>query len=134
MRKAFFFILLLVFMAGCSAGTPPTAETGTLTAGAQEVGGVILGGGDQTPEGLMDTPRVFIYQVRLDAGEEINVTYTAFPPGPAGQDLPSPKLVFNNGAVTKGEYLVAKGTYDPETKTLTVATETDFIETYSKKP
>jgi hypothetical protein len=33
-----------------------------------------------------------------------------------------------------GDYLIARGTYDQETKTLTVAAEGDFIETFKEKP
>ena len=104
-----------------------------LKSGAQKIGGVVLGGGDQTPEGLMDAPRTFLYQVRLDSGEEINITYTSYPPTPAGEKS-AIALTFFEGVINPGNYLVANGTYDAESKTLTVAKEGDSIETFAKKP
>ena len=123
---------------GCTPSPPPekieVPSFVPLTAGVQVIWGYILGGGDQTPEGLLDAPRTFIYQVRLDSWEEINVSYTAYPPSPVSQDQPGPQLTFYNGAITSGDYLVAQGTYDAATQTLNVALETDFIETFSEKP
>lgn len=102
-----------------------------LSAGVQEIAGVVIGGGDTTPEGLMDAPRTFIYQVRLESGEEINLTYTAYPPSPVNENQPGPKLTFQSGTIIIGDQITARGTYDPSTRTLTVALETDFINTYS---
>jgi len=102
-----------------------------LSAGVQEVSGVVIGGGDTTPEGLLDAPRIFIYQVRLESGEEINLTYTAYPPSPASENQPGPKLTFQSGTINIGDQITARGTYDPSTQTLIVALETDFINTYS---
>jgi hypothetical protein len=105
-----------------------------LSAGVQEIGGVVISGGDTTPEGLLDAPRTFIYQVLLDTGEEINVTFTANPPSPIDQTQPVPKLTFYAGTINVGDYLVARGTYDLASRTLAVALEADFIETFAKKP
>ena len=38
------------------------------------------------------------------------------------------------GVINVGDYLAARGTYDPATNTLTVVQETDFIQTYPQKP
>ncbi|HNT55402.1 MAG TPA: hypothetical protein PKG95_11855 [Anaerolineaceae bacterium] len=110
----------------------PTASP--LTSGLQTIGGVVLGGGDQSPPGLMGGPVTFVYQVRLDGGDEINVTYTTLPPSPAADAQPHPRLSFHAGVITIGDYLTARGDYNAETRTLTVATADDFIETFTQKP
>ena len=144
MKNKSFFILILVvvlIISGCAQVTPEpdSSSEGKATAmpvlksGVQKISGVVLGGGDQTPEGLMDAPRTFLYQVRLDSGEEINVTYTSYPPTPAGEKS-AITLTFFEGVVNSGNYLVANGTYDAKSKTLTVAKEGDSIETFAKKP
>jgi len=102
-----------------------------LSAGVQEIAGVVIGGGDQTPEGLLDAPRTFLYQVKLESGEEINLTYTTSPPSPVNENQPKPKLSFQSGIINIGDQITARGTYDPTTQTLTVALETDFINSYS---
>jgi len=138
----FIILMGLLVLAGCAPNTttPMPDSTGNedktvpLQAGVQEIGGVVLGGGDQTPEGLLGGPVTYLYQVRLDGGEEIQVTYTAFPPSPAGQAQPAPRLTFHAGVINVGDYLAARGTYDPATNTLTVVQETDFIQTYPQKP
>ncbi|MCJ7694308.1 MAG: hypothetical protein MUO40_02680 [Anaerolineaceae bacterium] len=131
-------ILVALGLSSCRQSNPPQKTElpsfVPLSAGAQVVWGVVLGGGDQTPEGLMDAPRTFIYQVRLDSGEEINVSYTAYPPSPSDEGQPAPKLTFYNGVISAGDYLVAQGTYDTDTRTLNVAHEPDFIETFIEKP
>ena len=103
-----------------------------LSAGEQQVVGVVLSGGDQTPEGLMGGPRIFAYQVQLDSGEVITVEYTAYPPSPAGDSEPRPRLNFHAGTIKLGDRLIAQGTYDPTKETLTIEAETDFIETFIK--
>ena len=143
MRKLIIISLFLMALSSCSStnGLKPQstekAERPTLiplSAGVQEISGIVLGGGDQTPEGLFDAPRTYIYQVRLDSGEEINVTYTAYPPSPVSQNQSSPRLTFHAGTINAGDYLTAHGTYDSVSKILTVALETDSIETYPEKP
>lgn len=130
MQKVLTVLLLMVLLTGCSSA----AEPKELNSGVQEVGGTVLGGGDQTPEGLMDAPRTFIYQVKLDSGEEINFSYTAYPPSPVNENQTGPKLTFHAGTINVGDYVKIKGTYDTETKTLIAALEDDYIETFSKKP
>lgn len=132
------WIIWLVMLSACAPANqaaksmPTTAPE--LSAGVQTVSGVVLGGGDQTPPGLMDAPRTFIYQVRLDSGEEINVAYTAYPYSPAAELRPAINLTLHAGEITPGVYLSARGIYDPATQTLTVADEGDFIETSPEKP
>lgn len=129
-------VLVLAACAQAQANEPIGAEKTpqSLASGVQEIGGVVLGGGDTTPAGLMDTPRSFVYQVKLDGGEEINVAYTAYPPSPAGDKQPKVKLSFYAGEIQVGDYLSARGTYDAANKTLTVAAAGDFIQTFEKKP
>lgn len=134
MIKRYLLILMCLILSSCAPLQPEPTRIVSLTAGVQEVSGIVLGGGDQNPPGLMDAPRTFIYQVRLDSGEEINISYTAYPPSPVNESKPSPKLTFNEGEIQIGEYIIAKGLYDLATQTLTVALEADFIETYAKKP
>ena len=131
--------LFVIFgLSGCNQVNPPIKNEPAafipLTAGTQEVRGKVLGGDDQTPEGLMDSPRTYIYQVRLDSGEEINVSYTAYPPSSASQNQPGPQLTFYNGVILAGDYMVAQGTYNANTRTLNVALESDYIETLAEKP
>ncbi len=141
MKWMLFLAVLASLLVGCagvtatpesSSGEQPT-QAPPLMSGVQQIGGVVLGGGDQTPEGLMDGPRTFLYQVRLESGEEINLTYTAMPPSPVGKKSPV-RLTFFEGTINPGNYIVARGTYDADGKTLTVASEGDFIETMAKKP
>ena len=132
-------IVLIVFgLSGCNRPNPPEKTDMPafipLTSGVQTVWGQILEGGDQSPKDLMDAPRTFIYQVRLDSGEEIHLTYTAYPPSPTNQNQPGPQLTFHNGTISAGDYVVAQGTYDSEAHTLSVALESDFIETFLERP
>ncbi|HQL40464.1 MAG TPA: hypothetical protein PKV95_13385, partial [Anaerolineaceae bacterium] len=98
----FIILMGLLVLSGCAPNTTTPmpdstgneGETEPLQAGVQEIGGIVLGGGDQTPEGLLGGPVTYLYQVRLDGGEEIRVTYTAYPPSPAGQSQPAPRLTF----------------------------------------
>ncbi|GAP13409.1 hypothetical protein LARV_01163 [Longilinea arvoryzae] len=133
------FLILLSLAACARAQTPAPAAAEkspppSLADGVQEVSGVVLSGGDTTPPGLMNVPRTFVYQVKLDNGVEINVAYTAYPPSPAGDARPQIKLNFYNGNIQAGDYLSARGTYDSASKTLTVASEGDTIETFATKP
>lgn len=139
-RASPILFLMLLFLAACArAQTPAPAAVEksslpSLTDGVQEISGVVLSGGDTTPPGLMDAPRTFVYQVKLDDGVEISLTYTAYPPSPAGDARPQPKFSFYNGNIQTGDYLTARGTYDSASKTLTVASEGDTIETFATKP
>jgi hypothetical protein len=140
LKKLFILIILSYLLAACgqivateSVNTTPPTDL-PLVDGVQEVQGVVISGGDTSQPGLMDAPRVFIYQVRLDSGEEIAVSFTAYPPGPESNSRPEIRLDFHGGEIVAGDYLIARGTYDQETKTLTVAAEGDFIETFKEKP
>jgi hypothetical protein len=134
-------LTVLLLVTGC-AQSPELVDSSsgvkktpllTLESGVQEIGGVVLGGGDQTEKGLMDAPRTFVYQVQLESGEQINLTYTAYPPSPAGKRSPI-LLKFFEGVINPGNYIRARGTYDAENRTLTVAVDGDFIETFAEKP
>ncbi|MHB1413671.1 MAG: hypothetical protein ACYC1C_00310 [Chloroflexota bacterium] len=99
------------------------------------VSGYVVGGGDTTPPDLHDAPRRFVYQVKTDSGETVNVTYTAYPPSPVG-DRERGKITLNfaGGAVQVGQYLKARGTLDATTAMLLVAEQGDYIETTAAKP
>ncbi len=98
------------------------------------ISGRIISGGDTTPEGLLDAPRRFVYKIETDDGSVVNLTYTAFPPSPFGdQQLKKITLHFHEGRISPGHYLKAHGSYDPGTNMLTVAQEGDFIETSTEK-
>jgi hypothetical protein len=138
MNKLFFVLLILLMLSSCSEN--PSVHTNDndeiitpsitpLSSGVQSITGIVLGGEDQTPEGLLDSPREFIYQIQLDSGEEILLTYTAYPPSPVTDDQPGPQLNFHSGVINPGDSIKAQGTYDAKLRTLTVALETDFIET-----
>ena len=99
------------------------------------ISGRVIGGGDTTPEGLLDAPRRFVYQIERDDGSVIDLTYTAFPPSPAGDlRMHMIRLSFHEGRVIIGHYVRALGSYDPSTNTITVAAEGDFVETFSEEP
>ncbi len=99
------------------------------------IAGYVIGGGDTTPEGLFDVPRKFVYKIKTDDNSFINVSYTAYPPSPVG-DIQKKKirLNFHAGTILIGDYLKARGSYDKNTNTVIVASEGDYIETYTKKP
>jgi hypothetical protein len=61
------------------------------------------------------------------------MTYTAYPPSPNPVEKKI-KLTFHAGGILIGDYVKARGTYDTETKTLMVAEEEDYIETFASKP
>ena len=139
-KSRIYLIILLVLLSACTpkpgvetkAVTPQPA--GPLTNGLQEVRGTVLGGWDTSPPGLMDAPRTFVYQVKLESGEEIQVQYTAYPPSPAADALPKVRIDLYTGEIQTGDYLKARGTYDSTTRTLLVAADGDYIETNEKKP
>lgn len=95
--------------------------------------GVVIGGGDTTPEGLFDAPRVFVYKIMRDQGV-INVSYTAYPPSPAG-DIANAKITMElyTGDIRTGDKMEAYGTLDKQTNTLRVANEGDYIKTFPVK-
>jgi len=97
------------------------------------VSGWVVGGGDTSPEGLLDAPRVYLYQVEQQDGSIVNVSYRALPPGP-GNLVPEIRLAFHAGTILIGDYLVARGVFDPASLTLQVTEKGDYIETSPEKP
>ena len=100
-----------------------------------QVVGQVISGGDVTPEGLLDAPRKFLYTIQKADNSMVNVTYTVYPPSPAG-DINNAKisLSFYAGAVKIGDYMLAYGTYDLPTNTILVSVVGDLIKTYPIKP
>lgn len=97
------------------------------------VSGYVVSGGDTTPQGLFDAPRKFVYKVKTDNGSSIDVTYTAYPPSPVGdQERKKIRLSFHAGSVLIGDYLQARGSFVKSSSVLTVADEGDYIETSQK--
>lgn len=126
-------LIVLGLLAGLTACAQPE-EKGLADGEVVEIGGVVLSGGDTSPAGLMDAPRTFVYRVQLDDGSELDVQYTAYPPMPAGNDLPKISLEFNQGEVRVGDYLQARGTYNQQQNIVLVAQEGDYIKTLAEKP
>ena len=105
-----------------------------MSSDATVISGRVTGGGDTTPEGLLDAPRRFVYQIETDDGSVVNLAYTAFPPSPFGdQQRHKIRLVLHGGRILLDHYIKARGSYDSRTNTLTVAQEGDFIETSPEK-
>ena len=94
------------------------------------VSGIVLSGGDITPVGLMDAPRRFVYNVKQTDGTIVNVSYTAYPPSPAG-DATKAKifLEFYAGSIQIGDQIHATGMLDQATNTIVVADEGGYIRT-----
>ena len=140
--KAFQRVFWVLILAGCLAACAPagTPEAATATPAAdspqvrvREISGVVTGGGDTTPAGLKDAPRLFVYQLLTDEGEQVSVQYRALPPSPAG-DKKGFVLSFHAGTVQVNDYMIARGSFDEAQKTLTVAVDGDYIKTYAQKP
>jgi hypothetical protein len=98
------------------------------------VSGYVIDGGDTTPEGLVDVPRIFKYRIEREDGSIIFITYTAFPPSPSGDESKKIRLKFHAGEIQIEDYLQARGIYDEQTNTIIIAEEGHFIETYPDKP
>jgi pimeloyl-ACP methyl ester carboxylesterase len=96
------------------------------------VTGTVIGGGDMTsPDGPVDVPRVFVYEVNRDDGTTVKVSYTAYPPSPVG-DANRNKITldFAGGAINIGDRMEALGRIDKETNTIVVSDEGDYIKTH----
>jgi hypothetical protein len=93
------------------------------------VSGTVISGGDTTqPGGPTDTPRKFVYTIQKDDGSTVNVSYTAYPPSPVGDEQRKKILLsFRGGAIQVGDLLNAQGTYNKETNTLEVGNQNDYI-------
>jgi hypothetical protein len=90
---------------------------------------------DLTPTGLVDAPRKFVCTVKTDVGSIVKVSYTAFPPSPAGDEMRKKiRLNFHAGHILKGDYIQAAGELDPATNTLVVFDEGHYIDTFATKP
>ena len=134
--KILFFVLVALAISSCSIIDPSPQNDQKkdddqtfvpLSPGVQTITGIVISGGDQTPDGLLGGPREYHFRVELDHGEIIELSYTAFPPSPSMIEEPRPLLMFNSGALEPGDKINARGTYDSDTKTLTVEAEEDFI-------
>jgi hypothetical protein len=97
------------------------------------VSGYVVSGGDTTPEGLLDAPRRFEYQIERDDGSIVTVAYTAYPPSPVG-DRTAMTLEFHAGEILIGDFLEARGRLDDSTMSLYVEEEGHHIKTFQKKP
>jgi hypothetical protein len=138
-------VLLIVFVSACTAVPQPGSEQNpeadpksseeapALTEGVQEVAGKVVSGGDTTAEGLQDGPRTYVYQVGLNGGGTVEVSYVALPPGPAA-DRQLFTLEFHAGQIQVGDYIEIRGLYDLETNRITVSEEGDYIKTYAEQP
>lgn len=99
------------------------------------ISGYVVSGGDTTPQGLFDAPRKFVYKIKTDNGSNLDVTYTAYPPSPVGdQESKKIRLSFHAGSVLIGDYLQARGSFVKSTNVLTIADKGDYIETSQKSP
>ena len=99
------------------------------------VKGVVTDGGDTAQPGdPLDVPRKFVYQVMKDEGFPINVSYTAYPPSPAG-DAARSKIIldFYSGEVRVGDRIEARGMLDQQSNTVVVAEEGDYIRTFPRQ-
>jgi hypothetical protein len=99
------------------------------------VSGLVISGGDTTPEGLIDAPRRFVYRLEKDDHTDINVSYTAYPPSPVG-DTNRKKITLSlyDSGIKVGDYMKAYGTYDKDNDTVVVANEGDYIKTCPQNP
>jgi hypothetical protein len=83
--------------------------------------------------GPTDAPNIYIYMIRMANGSLLNVSYTGYPPSPAGEAArENITLNFMNGTISPGDFLVAHGNYDRDTNTVTVTNKGDFIESRTK--
>jgi hypothetical protein len=86
-----------------------------------------------TPLGPLDVPMKHIYQIKMENGSKVSISYTAYPPSPTGYAARmNITLDFINGTILPGNYLIALGDYDPNTNTLTVTDRGDFIKTEAR--
>ncbi len=93
--------------------------------------GYVVNGGDTAqPDGPQDVPHTFVYQVKQDNGDIINVSYKAYPPSPAGDEAAAKiTLDFYAGTIQTGDRLEASGRYDAAANTIVVEEEGNYIRT-----
>jgi hypothetical protein len=121
-------LALLVGGVGCSSTEATPGDSQVI-----EVAGVVVGGGDTTPaDGPMDAPRKFVFEIERHDGTRVNVSYTAYPPSPAG-DAARAKITldFSGGSVNAGDSMEARGTLDKGANTVVVAEQGDYIRTFA---
>ena len=97
--------------------------------------GIVVSGGDTAqPGGPLDVPHRFTYRILADEGYFINVSYTAYPPSPAG-DAAGAKisLEFYSGEIRVGDKIKAHGTLDKQSNTIVVADSVILFMTSSRK-
>jgi hypothetical protein len=86
-----------------------------------------------TPLGPLDIPKKHIYQIKMENGSTVSISYTAYPPSPTSAAARmNITLDFINGTILPGNYLIALGTYDHDTNTLAVTDRGDFIKTKAR--
>jgi hypothetical protein len=93
-----------------------------------------LPSGDPYPPDLRDAPAVYRITalVRESDGSKVEriISYTAYPPSPvADAQREKIRLSFHERTVRVGHQIWARGTLNPQTNTITVADQGDFIET-----
>jgi hypothetical protein len=97
----------------------------------KSISGMVISGGDTAqPDGPLDVPHTFTYQVKQDDGTIINVSYKGYPPSPAG-DAANAKifLEFQAGFILAGDKIYATGMLDKSTNTIVIAEEGGYIRT-----
>ena len=112
--------------------TEPAKTEIVLSSGELTLQGVVRDFELISPTQVLDGPRKYLITLMLDDSQEVYVTYIACPPTPNPRPMPS--LNFEGGEINAGNYLVATGTYDEASKTLTVSETNHKIETYLSKP
>jgi hypothetical protein len=101
----------------------------------RSVSGYVVGGSDTTPSDLMDAPRRFVYLIRQGDGTITQVSYTAFPPSPAGdRQRAKIRLVLHAGKIQAGDFLRARGRYNATQGVVEVKESGDYLETYPMAP
>jgi hypothetical protein len=124
-----------------SPRSPPETTSTTMAGDVMEVSGRVtriekkLPSGEPYPPDLQGAPAMFEITVRLQAADgseaERIVAYMAYPPSPVGDaQRERVRLRFHEGAIKPGHHIKARGTFDPQTNTIRVGAEGDFIETF----
>jgi hypothetical protein len=128
-------VLAFLGLSAVGCGAPSTAAPQSAEPAVLAISGVVVSGGDTTPaDGPRDAPRQFVFVVKKADGASIEVAYTAYPPSPvADRERGKIELSFYQTPVQAGDFLEARGSYNPTTNFLTVAQQGDYIRT-SEKP
>jgi hypothetical protein len=97
----------------------------------KSISGIVISGGDTArPDGPLDVPHTFLYQVKQDDGAMINVSFKGYPPSPAG-DAARAKITleFYAGSIQIGDQIWATGMLDKTSNTIVIAEEGGYIRT-----